>query len=210
MQKLALAALVATTLAGSFTGTAVAGPEAPGPTGFVCGYSSLTNPNAEAHTQTAVVDGGAVVVVDEANNPQSGTLTCTIQVGANSTHAGADAPGGKVSSSGTGVVVIPPTVVSYTATPEQAVYVCTQFTYTGGGTVYYDADGDDGSTDAGHWSADADSACGPFNVSPAPGEPGPVEDLVLLIDAIACPVLKELLPPDGDVAGIWECPPYGS
>ncbi len=214
MKKLALAAIVATTLAGSFTGTAVAGPEADGPTGFLCGFSSITNPNAEANTQTGEIDGGPLVVTTgegATTAPASGTLTCTIQVGANSTHAGADAPGGKVSANGTGVVVIPPSVVSYTAAPEQAVYLCSQFTYTGGGTVYFHADNDDDpSTDTGHWSADANSECGLAISASTPEEPGPVNELELLIDSLICPTLKTLLPPDGDVAGVWDCPPYGN
>ncbi len=30
------------------------------------------------------------------------------------------------------------------------------------------------------------------------------------MDSIECPILKTLLPPDGDVPGYYDCPPYGN
>ncbi len=210
MKKLALAAIVATTLAGSFTGTAVAGPPTTGPDGFLCGFTSVTNPNAEANTQTGEIDGGPLIVTDAAGNPTGGTLTCTIQVGANNLHSSPDAPGGKVSAHGDGVVVIPPSVVSYTAAPEQNVYLCTQFTYDNGRTVYWHADNDDDpTTDTGHWTEDPNKECG-LAISASTPSDGPIHDLEILIDGIICPELKKLLPPDGDIANVWDCPPYGS
>ena len=29
-----------------------------------------------------------------------------------------------------------------------------------------------------------------------------------LIDALSCPVLAIMFPPEGDVPGLWDCPPY--
>jgi hypothetical protein len=191
-----------------FGPAAQAGPEADGPGGPRCSLAATINPNAAANTQTGTISG-TVYAFNEANIPQSGTLTCTVQVGLNTTHASADAPGGKVSASGSGAVTIPPSLVSYTARPYDDVWLCAQFTYTGGGTVYWHNDNDDDpTTETGHWTADANSACQLGVRVNKPDEPPFVREVIEVVEGPLCRVLKLVLPPDGDVARVWDCPPY--
>jgi hypothetical protein len=35
-------------------------------------------------------------------------------------------------------------------------------------------------------------------------------DTGLLIDSIVCPIYAVVFPPEGDIPGIWDCPPYGN
>jgi hypothetical protein len=157
----AVVAMVAACSVLAVPGASDAGPEADGPVGAKCTLTAAANARAQAHAWIGLLGGGPLLVVSgSATATASGTLTCTVQVGSNSVHASADAPGGKVSASGTGAVVLPHSVVSFTATVDQAVYVCSHFTYTGGATVYWHADNDDDpSTDTGHWSSDINSEC---------------------------------------------------
>ena len=38
----------------------------------------------------------------------------------------------------------------------------------------------------------------------------PIHELELLLDSVVCPVLAVVFPPQGDVPGVWDCPPYGA
>jgi hypothetical protein len=137
-------------------GAAHAGPPVDGPIGALCGFVSVTDPgNLGGNVQTGAIFGGPVLAVDSGLGIQSGTLKCTIQIGG-SLHSSPD-NGASASANGTGVVVLPPTLVSFIAPANISVYYCTQFTYTGGYTIYWHAS-DDPLVD-GHWTSDPNKAC---------------------------------------------------
>ncbi len=145
MKKFVMAALVAAAAVAPYS-PASAGPPAPGPGGLLCGFISTTDPGTEdGSVQTGEMDGGPVF--------GTGTLTCTIQVGAE-LHSGPNAV--SVSGSGTVVTVVPPTVISYNSPPNVAVYLCVSWTDQNG-TVYFHEDPADPTN--GHWTADPNKPC---------------------------------------------------
>jgi hypothetical protein len=153
-----------------------AGPEADGPTGALC---SLYAVGTSWDTYSGVLTGGPVAVVDDANNPGDGELRCTIQVGPNHAHSYPDSASRRAAN--VGVVTLLPATVSFRATIDQNIYLCSQFTYDGGSTVYWHADNDDDpSTDTGHWSNDAFSECALAMSASTP------EDLPVLCDVGFC------------------------
>jgi len=145
---LALAAAAATALLAS-PASAVPKPF----TDLPCAFTATEDPSPEVPpgTRTGTVAAGPIVVADQGNlagNPVSGTVTCTLKVGAVSM---------PFSAAGTGAIVLPPTLVSFVATPSTPVYVCTRLALTsaGGGTTTYYWDAQDG------WTTDAAADC-PF------------------------------------------------
>ena len=151
MRRIRLAALALCTLAAVVPAAADAGPPTPGPFGSTCGLSASPNPSGEANVYTGAIYGGPL-----ADPNASGTFTCSVQVGANDRHAEADSVSIS-SSSSAGATFAGPSIVSYTATSDQNVYLCTSFAYAGGSTVYWH--GDNTGTGAGHWSTDVNSEC---------------------------------------------------
>jgi hypothetical protein len=131
-----------------------------GPSGLLCGFTSTTDPGTEGgDVQTGEIDAGPLLAVDDTTTPptpQSGTVHCTIQVGG-STHAAPD-NGASASASGTGVIVLPATLVSYNSPANVPVYLCTSFTFQGGATIYFN-DPNDPTVD-GDWTDDPNSNCG--------------------------------------------------
>jgi hypothetical protein len=159
-----LAAVAAALLStGTATGTATADPESPGPLGLGCGL--LASDVAGAGVVNGVVVGGPVAA--------TGTLRCTIQVGAASTHAGADAAP-PVAVHGDGAVTAGPAIRSFVAGPDDPVWLCTAFTYDDGLTVYRHAPEFLG--EAGHWSTDPASACALVTSVQSPEWPPPFLD----------------------------------
>ena len=204
MKKFAMAALAAGTILSSFAGSATAGEPVDGPSGFLCGFSSLSNPTAEAGTQTGEIDGGPLAIVDAEGNVGSGTLTCTIQVN-QGTH---DGSGVAVSASGTGVVAFGPTVVSYQADDDDIVFLCSEFTYANGGPTLYFHSSEDPTVE-GHWSTASTSACAQATSANSGDVLEPIRPIEELVDSLICPVLAVVFPPTGDIPGVWDCPPYG-
>lgn len=205
-----------------------AAPAQAHPSGILCGFTSITDPNGEPGTQTGEVDGGPLVEADlDADPPTvdataSLTLKCTIQVGATgSTHLGPDSA--SASASASGVVVLGPTTISYSAAVGLDVFLCTQVTVNGEIHYYNSIDGE--------WSLDASVGCA-LAISQEV-DPGPVGGE---LDPLLCPLLWELAPlfpppplgplgaiiymvrqdgPDYDGADVyingelfWDCPPY--
>lgn len=198
------------------------------PFGRFCSFASIPDPAGPPGVQTGEIDGGPVVVADFADlvaNPVHVTLKCSIQVDSeihSALHSAPDA----ASASGSGVVaaVVPPTLVSYEAGPDQYVVMCTEFAVTDahGQTtnLYYDSG-------SGEFSTSPDSSCwGPVCLALDCGLYGDVLHLldylyVEVVDPVVCPAIASLAPgvpgvvdvlPDGDVyvAGefTWDCPPY--
>ena len=174
---------------------------APAPYGFLCGFSSVSDPQVEG-SQTGEVDGGPLVLGD-AYDPAvfyTGSITCTIQVN-QSTHAGADACA--VTGPTTPVAGEVAGTCTYASATGDNVYLCTEVDIVNGPTLYWDSVND-------VWSTEPNVGCS-LDITVEPGEEGgPIHELELLIDSIICPVLATLLPPQGDIPGLWDCPPYGA
>ena len=193
---------------------------APAADGRRCTFASVTNPSGSGDVQLGEINGGPVVVADLSDllaNPVTVTLTCTIQVHPNWTHAGADAV--SVSASGAVAVTLPPTVASYVAPEGYPVFLCTELTVTDarGATHHLYWDGS-----AKEYSAsDAATCIDHLDPEIFPGPLGPVFDLLDrvfrdVVDPAVCPQLAAVFPPDGDVdypvlgGPFWDCPPYAS
>lgn len=95
--------------------------------GFLCGFTSYGPSTSSAHV--GEIHGGPYVA---GNLSASVILTCTIQVNAAS-HSGPNSTG--ASTSGTGVVVLSPTAITYFRPEAADVYLCSQLTING--TTYY-------------------------------------------------------------------------
>lgn len=107
-----------------------------------CSFTTITSIFGEDKV-VASVDAGPLVVGalpsvtdpdpltvewDQAANPVSATLRCDVQVGSVITHDGPDAA--RAEASGTGVVVLPPTLVTFDWPPDQELVVCTSVVLT--------------------------------------------------------------------------------
>jgi hypothetical protein len=164
--RIIIAAMAAAALSLSST-MAQAATSDPGP-GFLCGFSSTTDPNTEGGgVQVGEIDGGPLVLVDDdGTTPGNGTLICTIQVG-EATHVGTDQAGASAHSiPGGGLVTLPPSLISYESPANVAVYLCTA--YLDDAPDPLDDDGDpylywndsNDPTIEGSWSEDPNAACG--------------------------------------------------
>lgn len=218
MKKLALTCTVVAALLPAPADAAV-----PSPDGYACGYSSLTDPTAEEGTQLGEIDGGPIVVADlprvdvhgdptlswdVLGNPASATLTCDLQLN-DQTHGGPNTV--SLSASGTTVVVLPPTTTSYALSVNDTVHLCTSVTVTDArgdsGTFYWDAWEQE-------WTTDSTVPCTgllapPCCYVPFVGDTSEiVGELFLEVDRIVCAVLDDVFPPEGDIPGLWHCPPY--
>jgi hypothetical protein len=193
MRVLAVLALAVSTLP-AVAGTAAAETPTNGPNGATCGLASVLNVNAvDPDTQTGVIWAGPLLVTDPATGVASGTVRCTVQTGNNYTHAGFDAPGTRTSASGTGVATLEPTIVSYTAHPAQDVWLCTEFTYDGGPTFYWDGLSDTWSSSPLVYCSDATTPVGTST-----------DDVDDLVDGVVCPVLG-VLPLAQTLKDLWGC-----
>jgi hypothetical protein len=194
---LAIAALAASSFA---TIPAHAGPPVDGPSGFLCGFSSVTDPGTEGgNVQTGEIDGGPLIDITAAGTVNAGgTLTCTIQVGF-SLHSDPDngASASATATAGSPVVYLPPTLVSYNSPPNVSVYLCSQYTRPDGTKLYWHAS-DDPTVD-GHWTTDPNKPCS--LAIEAGGDDANV------IDAVVCPVLQTLDAVVPDVPGVIEFKP---
>jgi hypothetical protein len=188
-----LAALALAAAAVPVTGAAATTTPTTGPDGVKCGLGPVPNPTAEANTQTGVLSGGPVFISDPDTGLASGTLTCTVQVGNNTVHWGADAPGGKASVSGTGIGVLPSSVISYTAAPVDDVHLCTQFTYTGGPTFYWDGT-------RRVWTSDANAPC-----RRAVRVAATTDAVDAALDGLVCPVLTTVPVVANTLRNVWGC-----
>lgn len=167
---------------------------AEGPAGSPCRLYPVP-PQDDADVYAGVLFGGPYAA--------SGTLTCTVQVGAPA-HSGADAE--VRSATGTGAVLVPPSEVAPPWTGEP-MYVCTRFTPAAGPAVYW-------SNNA--WTDDPAAPCDPYRDS-LDTSGGVGQEL----DIAVCPALVALRPGIGPVAItaqgdvyvtgtlVWDCPPYG-
>lgn len=172
--------------------------------GLTCGYFSLTNP-VDEEKQTAEVDGGPYLVADLDDlvaNPVAVTLTCSLQIGEETTHTAPDLA--SVSVSGNVVVALPPTVVSFRDDGTyRLVVLCTELAITDahGEThhLYWDQVDDE-------FSTSPDVLCWDWDDY----DSGPYDPLWEVVDPLACLPLAVLFPPEGDVEGLWDCPPYAT
>ena len=157
--------------------------------GYTCGFIVNEVPRSH-HTNVGEIDGGPLVVVDADGIPLTATLICSIHLTPNYTYAD-PAVVTVTSLTTTGVVVVPPTPVSFEATQSDIAVLCTQLDIVGGPTYYNAPDGS--------WSTDPATECA-FPVGPGGPEFGKV------VKDKTCPVLAIVLPPEGDGL-IFDCPP---
>ena len=189
---------IATMLAGlvlAATTPVSAGTSTP-PAGRACSFASVTDPTVEnGETQTGQVNGGPLAAPESAVS-----MRCAIHVG-NGTHAGTAAVSASAGPE-RDVVALAPTPVSYLSPEGQPVYLCTQATVDG--TTWY-RDGDT-------WTANSSSSCAlAISQEIFPGPLQPVLDLIDQLncqDPCICEWLQILFPPEGDIPGIFDCPPY--
>jgi hypothetical protein len=181
--------------------TPVAPARASDPTGFLCAADKTASPPGRGR-----LDGGPLVAAAAADgappaDPLTITLRCSLQTDAYGTSSGPDFA--ETSGTGTGVAIAPP--VEFAIPPDEIAYVCTEVTLTDrAGTVrhrYWDENLYD-------FTDDPDAACGLVYFYPCGGYGTTCEDYVgPLLDAVVCPALAPLYPPDGDVPDVWGCPP---
>lgn len=89
----------------------------------------------------------------------------------------------------------------------------------GGGRAFCDGQRTCTGTDVATTSGDGfcDLAAGTWAYCSAGGSlPDPCElaeslcNLLQEVDLIVCPIFAILYPPEGDIPGVWDCPPYGN
>lgn len=126
-------------------------------TSMTCGFASIADPTGEA--QTGEVDSGPIVLGDAT---AWGSVTCTLQTGANWLHSDADAAFA-TSAVTPGVAMLAPTLVTYPLAEGESIYLCTRVDIAGGATYYWESSHwywpNDG--EAGRWSTDPDAHCDP-------------------------------------------------
>lgn len=198
-------------------GASAAGPA---PAGEVCGFVSMSDTTGQM--QSGEIDGGPLVAPGSAVS-----ITCSIHVD-NGTHSGTAA----VSASATGqsVVVLPPTPMSYPDPEAQPVHLCTEATVDG--TAWY-WDGAAWTTDPDAPCVPSIDLCeydcvaGVLGLVYSAGAevlPPEVREVAWdpvfrgvgcwitgwchPLDALLCSSFEVLFPPEGDIPGIWDCPPY--
>ena len=179
----------ATLLCSALTGTASAAPDPVG----TCGYSAISDPQVEG-SMTAKVQ--AVVLLTDDTYPHvlhSGSVTCTLRSGW--THVDGDELAVVPGPVATGVAVAAGTA-TFAVERDEFVSICTRVDLLDGTTLYWDGEN-------GTWSTSANVPCSPPRAEPVPG--GTVLDE--LVAVVVCPILASLLPPDGDIPGIVDCPP---
>ena len=157
-------------------------------TGVLCAWSGTSNPDTGGGI--AEIDGGPLVVTGvEPGTPVE--LLCSLQE--YGWHTEPDLA--VVRASGRSVVAVPPTVVGYESDYWVIPVVCTELRVhesSGDTTLYWD-------DVAEAWSTSPYVQCDELWQAEPPD---------VWIDGVVCPVLAVAFPPQGDIPGIWDCPPY--
>jgi hypothetical protein len=165
------------------------------PAGTGCVAEAFLDPTTDEMVETGSFMGGPVVLAHLGPTiTGAGTLTCRVQPD-NPTRGGG---GPSVSGHDSTVVVAGPAQFTYQTFPGEVAYLCSEFVDDATGTTYYWTE------TTREWTTAA-VPCDRFDSVP------PLDDLTrTVVDPLVCPLLATLLPPDGDVPGIWDCPPYAS
>ena len=176
--------------------------------GDLCTFSASQGPTMD--TWDGVLSGGPLAVAglptmlpaaeeDLFANPVTVSLSCTL---------GLDGIATVATTSGTGevVVVAPPTPFSYVADDPMYFEMCSAVTVTplGGPTERYYWD-----YAANRFSVDPAAPCYISSWACPESDPCSGPDLIEYVDLLVCPKFALLFPPDGDIEGLWDCPPYG-
>ena len=197
MRRAVLSLLAATSLVSTAT-PAVADP--PIVDGVLCGFATVIDLSAEEGTQSGVLWGGPVLLTERNGiTPETGTLLCRVQV-VDSFTSNHDGAGPYVDDDGPrGVFLAGPQIITIQRTGTQNVFLCAEFVDSGI-PYYWDSASQ-------NWSTSSNVPCD-LSITGDGGD-GP-RDIEVLIDSIVCPLVALLLPPEGDIPGIWDCPPYGN
>jgi hypothetical protein len=183
IRAVAALGLAAVALAGAGAVPAQAAVE---PMGLLCAMQ-------RAGTGAVMVHAGPLTLTD-GTAPVSGRVTCSVHADSAPRYADASL-GAATSPTTTGAVVLPPTPL---AVGDVAGYVCTRVDVDSGPSQYFDA-----ATDA--WTSDPSAEC-TYVPGGVPGcDPSYCD---LFGDGILCPAYSIVFPPEGDIPGIWDCPPY--
>jgi hypothetical protein len=168
--------------------------------GLLCGFASILDPRARSgDVQSGEVDAGPLIVTDEAGLPASALLFCTIQVGG-AIHSDPD-NGATASTFGTGVLVLPPTPVSYIAA-YSPVYICSEIVYAGGHKTLYWAEPDDPAD--GYWTEDPSAPCARATTARGSKAVSPFLDPIFEVaDVMVCPVLGVVPVVNATLQEIW-------
>jgi hypothetical protein len=173
------------------------------PGGLRCGYTTFTDLRDETgRTTFGELEGGPILLdSDPAGQPVWGSLTCTFQLYPNVRHSDADLF--RASSTVTpGVAYLAPAAYRLEADPLDPLMLCSQVDLVGRGSLYWDSP-------TQTWSADPDATCAdPWE---GEGDPPPDDQIFYeVVDPAVCPPLATVVPPEGDVDNVYDCPPYGS
>jgi hypothetical protein len=198
MRSLRAAAVVLVALVPLAPAPAHAGP----PAGERCGYAFMVDPQTSTQ-YVGEMDGGPILLdSDPAGQPVWGSLTCSLQVYPNQRHSDADVA--RLTSPVTpGAAYLAPAPFEYEETePFTTLMLCSQVDVVGRETLYWDSP-------TQTWSTDPNAGCAfPWEDEQNPPPGGRVFEEV--VDPAVCPPLATVAPPEGDVDGLYDCPPYGS
>lgn len=177
--------------------------------GDVCGYAAYADPSIG--DWEGVLYGGPLVVADLPtmlpsaaedllSNPVAVTLDCTFKVDG--------VPVAATSGSGQVAVIAGPVVFRYYDDGTAHVELCSAVTIThlGGSPERYYWD-----DVANRFSADPAAPCYIQNSSDYSCPLAAGDDCGLhpdTLDELICPELAKAFPPEGDIEGVWDCPPY--
>lgn len=170
-----------------------------GPPGVTVVYGT-SGPCIVAGVTDPGTEGGDVITGAVASTPVlgDGRLTCTVQVGG-VTHDGSDAVSRR--ANGTDVVVLLPEITSFVAPEDVPLYLCAEFwSSRDGRTVYWDGYSQT-------WSSSPYADCDLLSGFDTRDTSDPV--FYEFVDPWVCPAIAFMLPPDGDIPGVYDCPPYG-
>lgn len=175
---------------------------------------------------------------DAVANPVTMTLRCSIQPGFDYRHTAPDAA--SASATGTGAVTLPPTPVEVALDPDEwwEFTYCTEVTAVDARGVTHRLYWDSARSGGENRFSTSDSALCAVSwcqqSMPSNCDPPPCEDEIHLhcslvgfhtvnavldavdaffvdvVDPAVCPVLAGQFPPEGDVPGVWDCPPYST
>lgn len=200
MRTFVVAVVTACALAATVPGVAGATLNDPSP-GSLCSLSTVTDVTGSSFALTGEVSAGPIMLTDDTDPTivYSGYIGCSIQLGVNNTHA--DQAVLRINGPITpAAVALEPTQVTFDASSNDTVYLCTRIVVVGGPTIYWN-DADDGFGNGG-WSTSSTSRCRMAISATAPEEVAAAQND---LDPFVCPVLETLPALGIKPPSLWGC-----